>query len=57
MTEPVLSPTELRQLQRRHRHLQAEVAQLGWIAPRLPRKVGGKIVTTALPRGQAEAFA
>ena len=42
MTEPELSPTELRRLQQRYRHLQAEVAQFGWIAqgslmPKAPR--------------------
>jgi hypothetical protein len=68
MTEPVLSPSELRRLQQRYRHLQAEVAQLGWIAQgslmhkaprawRLTRKVQGKTVTTALSQGQASAFA
>jgi hypothetical protein len=68
MTEPVLSPTQLRRLQQRYRQLQAEVAQLGWIAQgsllpnpprawRLTRKVRGKTVTTALSQGQAEAFA
>ena len=67
MTEPVLSPSELRRLQQRYRHLQAEVAQLGWIAQgslmpkaprawRLTRKVRGKTVTLALPAAQAEAF-
>jgi hypothetical protein len=56
MPEPDLSPSELRRLQQRYRHLQAEVAQLGWIAqgsllpnpPRswpLTRKVRGKTVT------------
>jgi hypothetical protein len=32
MVEPVLTPTELRRLQQRYRQLQAEIAQLGWIA-------------------------
>lgn len=32
MTDPVLSPRELRRLQQRYRQLQAEIAQLGWIA-------------------------
>jgi hypothetical protein len=67
MTEPVLSPTELRRLQQRYRQLQAEVAQLGWIAQgsllpnpprswRLTRKVQGKSVTLALSAAQADAF-
>ena len=67
MTEPVLSPSELRRLQQRYRHLQAEVAQLGWIAQgslmpkaprawRLTRKVQGKTVTLALSAAQADAF-
>jgi hypothetical protein len=68
MTEPVLSPNQLRRLQQRYRHLQAEVAQLGWIAQgsllpnpprawRLTRKVQDKTVTLALSAGQAQAFA
>jgi hypothetical protein len=67
MSEPVLSPTERRRLQQRYRQLQAEVAQLGWIAPgsllpnpprswRLTRKVQAKTVTLALSAGQAQAF-
>jgi hypothetical protein len=67
MTEPVLSPSEWRRLQQRYRHLQAEVAQLGWIAQgsllpnpprawRLTRKVRGKTVTLALSAAQADAF-
>jgi hypothetical protein len=67
MTEPVLSPNELRRLQQRYRHLQAEVAQLGWIAQgslmhkaprawRLTRKVRGKTLTRALSAAQADAF-
>ena len=67
MTEPVLSPSELRRLQQRYRQLQAEVAQLGWIAQgsllpnpprawRLTRKVQGKTVTLALSAAQADAF-
>jgi len=67
MTEPVLSPSELRRLQQRYRHLQAEVARLGWIAQgslmpktpcawRLTRKVQGKTVTLALSAAQADAF-
>jgi hypothetical protein len=67
MTEPVLTPTELRRLQQRYRQLQAEVAQLGWIAQgsllpnpprswRLTRKVQGKSVTLALSAAQADAF-
>src|SRR5690348_1873173 len=68
MTQPVLSPSKLRRLQQRYHQLQAEVAQLGWIAQgsllpnpprawRLTRKVRGKTVTTALSPGQAEAIA
>jgi hypothetical protein len=67
MTEPVLTPSELRRLQQRYRQLQAEVAQLGWIAQgslmpkaprawRLTRKVRGKTITLALSAAQADAF-
>jgi hypothetical protein len=67
MTEPVLTPSELRRLQQRYRHLQAEAAQLGWIAQgsllpnpprswRLTRKVQAKTVTLALSAAQADAF-
>ena len=67
MTDPVLSSAELRRLQQRYRQLQAEVAQLSWIAQgsllpnpprawRLTRKVRGKTVTLALSAAQADAF-
>jgi hypothetical protein len=67
MTEPGLSPNERHQLQQRYRHLQAQVAQLGWIARgslmpkaprawRLTRKVRGKTVTLALSAARADAF-
>src|SRR5438309_10080120 len=67
MTQPVLIPPELRRLQQRYRQLQAEVAQLGWIAQgsllpnpprswRLTRKVQRKTVTLALSAAQANAF-
>ena len=32
MMERILSPKEVRQLQKRYQELQSEIAQLGWIA-------------------------
>ena len=58
--ERILSPKEVRQLQKRYQELQSEIAQLGWIAPnawRLTRKIKAKTLTTALSQAQASLFA
>ena len=68
MIDRVLSPKEVRQLQEGYKKLQAEIAQLGWIAQgslmhkepnawRLTRKVKAKTTTLALSQAQAELFA
>ena len=68
MTDRILSPKEVRQLQKRYQELQSEIAQLGWIAQgslmhtapnawRLTRKIKAKTLTTALSQAQASLFA
>ena len=68
MMERILSPKEVRQLQKRYQELQSEIAQLGWIAQgslmhkepnawRLTRKIKAKTLTTALSQAQASLFA
>ena len=67
MTDRILSPKEVRQLQKRYQELQSEIAQLGWIAQgslmhtatnawRLTRKIKAKTHTTALSQAQASLF-
>ena len=67
MTDRILSPKEVRQLQKRYQELQSEIAQLGWIAQgslmhtapnawRLTRKIKAKTLTTALSQAQASLF-
>jgi len=64
----ILSPKEVRQLQKRYQELQSQIAQLGWIAQgslmhqapnawRLTRKIKAKTLTTALSQAQASLFA
>ena len=68
MSDQILSPKELRQLQKRYQKLQSEIAQLGWIAQgslmhkepnawRLTRKIKAKTITMALSQAQASLFA
>jgi hypothetical protein len=68
MSEPILSPKELRQLRERYQKLQSQIAQLGWIAQgslmhkepnawRLTKKIKAKSTTMALSQAQAELFA
>jgi len=68
MSDQILSPKELRQLQKRYQKLQSEIAQLGWIAQgslmhkepnawRLTRKIKAKSITMALSQAQAGLFA
>jgi len=68
MSDQILSPKELRQLQKRYQKLQSEITQLGWIAQgslmhkepnawRLTRKIKAKSVTMALSQAQAGLFA
>jgi hypothetical protein len=68
MSQRVLSPEEVRQLQERYQKLQAEIVQLGWIAQgslmhkepnawRLTRKIKAKTTTLALSQAQADLFA
>lgn len=68
MSDRILSPKELRQLQERYQKLQSEIAQLGWIAQgslmhkepkawRLTRKIKAKTTTMALSQVQASLFA
>jgi hypothetical protein len=67
MTDRILSPKEVRLLQKRYQELQSEIAQLGWIAQgslmhpapnawRLTRKIKAKTLTTALSQAQASLF-
>ena len=68
MSDRILSPKELCQLQERYQKLQSEIAQLGWIAQgslmhkepkawRLTRKIKAKTTTMALSQVQASLFA
>ena len=67
MSEPTLTPGEVRQIQRRYEQLKKELLGLGWIcqgslmhAPphawRWTRKVNAKTVTVALSEPQAELY-
>src|SRR5260370_31803886 len=68
MSDRILSPKELRQLQERYQKLQSEIAQLGWIAQgslmhkepkawRITLKIKAKTTTMALSQVQASLFA
>jgi hypothetical protein len=67
MSEPTLTPSEVRQIQRRYEQLKKELLGLGWIcqgslmhtpphAWRWTRKVHAKTVTLALSEPQAELY-
>jgi len=67
MPEPILTPGEVRQIQRRYERLKKELFGLGWIcqgslmhtpphAWRWTRKVHAKTVTVALSESQAELY-
>ena len=67
MPEPILTPAEIRQIQRRYERLKQELLGLGWIcqgslmhtpphAWRWTRKVHAKTVTVALSEPQAELY-
>ena len=67
MSEPTLTPAEVRQIQRRYEQLKKELLGLGWIcqgslihtpphAWRWTRKVHAKTVTLALSEPQAELY-
>jgi hypothetical protein len=67
MSEPTLTPGEVRQIQRRYEQLKKELLSLGWIcqgslmhtpphAWRWTRKVNAKTVTVALSEPQAELY-
>ena len=67
MSEPTLTPGEVRQIQRRYEQLKKELLGLGWIcqgslmhtpphAWRWTRKVHAKTVTLALSEPQAELY-
>jgi hypothetical protein len=67
MSEPTLTPGEVRQIQRRYERLKKELLSLGWIcqgslmhtpphAWRWTRKVHAKTVTVALSEPQAELY-
>ena len=67
MPEPILTPGEVRQIQRRYERLKKELFGLGWIcqgslmhtpphAWRWTRKVYAKTVTVALSESQAELY-
>jgi hypothetical protein len=67
MSEPTLTPGEVRQIQRRYERLKKELLDLGWIcqgslmhtpphAWRWTRKVHAKTVTVALSEPQAELY-
>ena len=67
MSEPTLTPAEVRQIQRRYERLKKELLGLGWIcqgslmhtpphAWRWTRKVHAKTVTLALSEAQAELY-
>ena|SRR5437763_1300223 len=67
MPEPLLTPAEVRQIQRRYKQLKKGLLGLGWIcqgslmhtpphAWRWTRKVNAKTVTLALSEPQAELY-
>jgi hypothetical protein len=67
MPEPLLTPAEVRQIQRRYEQLKKELLGLGWISQgslmhtpphawRWTRKVNAKTVTLALSEPQAELY-
>ena len=67
MSEPTLTPGEVRQIQRRYERLKKELLGLGWIcqgslihtpphAWRWTRKVHAKTVTVALSESQAALY-
>jgi hypothetical protein len=67
MPEPLLTPGEIRQIQRRYERLKQELLGLGWIcqgsllhtpphAWRWTRKVHAKTITVALSESQAELY-
>jgi hypothetical protein len=67
MPEPILTPGEIRQIQRRYERLKKELLGLGWIcqgslmhtpphAWRWTRKVDAKTVTVALSEPQAALY-